>query len=101
MVRGTCVVLVCVFGSMANISAKSATCFPVSAEVVSLGEANARAYAARSLDRAVTARKTSVESSGRKVTKITRKDLLCAPYPNVLGADEWSCKGQARVCTTD
>lgn len=81
-------------------SADAQTCFPVDSDVVSLGEANAQAYADKSLDRAIAARKTAIESSGSSVEKVMRTDLDCAPYPNLIGADEWRCKGRARVCAT-
>jgi hypothetical protein len=87
--------------ALAANSATARTCFPVNSEVVSLGESNARAYAARSLDRAIAARKTSIETSGRSIGRITRADLDCAPFPNLLGADEWRCTGSARVCAAD
>lgn len=81
--------------------AHAQTCFPVNSDVVSLGEANARAYAGQSLDRAIAARKTAIESSGSSVGKVARTDLDCAPYPNLIGADEWRCKGRARVCAAE
>ncbi len=81
--------------------AAARTCFPVSSEVVSLGEANARSYAGRSLERGIAARKASIQTSGMSVGKVMRGDLDCAPYPNLLGADEWRCTGRARVCTAD
>lgn len=82
-------------------TAAAQTCFPVTSDVVSLGQANARAYAERSLDRAIAARKSSIETSGKTLAKVTRNDLACAPFPNLLGADEWRCTGRARVCAAD
>jgi hypothetical protein len=87
--------------ALAATPAASQTCFPVSREVVSLGEANAQGYADRSLDRAIAARKASIRASGRDVGRITRAKLDCAPYPNVLGADEWRCTGRAQVCAAE
>lgn len=86
---------------IASHSASAQTCFPVSSEVVSLGEANARAYAGRSLDGAIAARKSAIESSGNTVGRVTRAELECAPFPNLLGADEWRCTGRARVCAAN
>lgn len=78
--------------------ASASTCFPVTAEVVSLGQANARTYTERALEREITQRKGSIEATGSTVGRITRRDLDCAPYPNLIGADEWRCAGEARVC---
>jgi len=78
--------------------ATAKTCFPVAAEVVSLGEANARAYTERALNREITQRKGSLEASGTTVGRVTQNELDCAPYPNLIGADEWRCAGEARVC---
>jgi len=78
--------------------ATAKTCFPVAAEVVSLGEANARAYTERALEREIAQRKGSLEASGTTVGRVTQKELDCAPYPNLIGADEWRCAGEARVC---
>jgi hypothetical protein len=87
--------------AFAGETAAARTCFPVETEVVSLGENNARAYTDRSLQRAIAARKTSLEASGRSVGRVTRAELDCAPYPNIIGADEWRCTGSARVCAAD
>jgi len=87
--------------TFAGETAAARTCFPLQTEVVSLGENNARAYTDRSLQRAIAARKTSLEASGRSVGRVTRGELDCAPYPNILGADEWRCTGRARVCAAD
>lgn len=78
--------------------AQARLCMPVSTEVVSLGEHRARAYAARSLDRAIAQQESALKSSGRKLAKTRRDELSCAPFPNIIGADEWKCTGSARVC---
>lgn len=76
-------------------------CFPVSTDVVSLGEDRARIYAAHSLDRAIAHQKSALKSSGRNLAKTRRDELSCAPFPNIIGADEWKCTGSARVCAAD
>ena len=76
-----------------------AGCFPVKSEVVSLGEKAARFYAERSLNKAIDEQKTSVESSGSQLGRITKGGLNCQPFPNLIGADEWRCVGEAKVCT--
>ena len=86
---------------ISNAPAAAKTCFPVAAEVVSLGEANARAYTARALDREIRQRQSALEVTGASVGRVARSDLECAPYPNIIGADEWRCAGEARVCTAD
>jgi hypothetical protein len=73
-------------------------CFPVTSEVVSLGEDSAKAYAERSLDRGIENEQAIIASRGEAVGKITRQELRCAPFPNLLGADEWRCVGAAKVC---
>lgn len=88
-------------GAFTSPPASAKTCFPVETEVVSLGEANARAYAKRSLDREIERRERSLETSGRGVGKVSRGEFDCAPYPNLLGADEWQCAGSARVCAAE
>lgn len=98
-----CVQLVAVsFAAMPMVAAitpaAAKTCFPVSSEVVSLGKDNARVYAGRRLDEAIAARQSSLEASGRNVSEVRGKELTCAPYPNLIGADEWQCAGSARVC---
>ncbi len=87
-----------VLGMVSSATAQARLCMPVSTEVVSLGEANARAYAARSLDRAVAEQKSALKSSGRQIATTRRDELSCAPFPNIIGADEWKCTGSARVC---
>lgn len=76
-----------------------AACFPVKSEIVSLGEKAARYYADRSLAKAIDEQKTSAESSGAQIGRIVKSDLACAPFPNVIGADEWRCTGEAKFCT--
>ncbi len=84
--------------AMNALAQSGVICFPIETEIVSLGEKNARAYATRSLDRNIEERETVLKSTGFEVTRVARKDLECAPFPNLLGADEWSCTGTARVC---
>lgn len=76
-----------------------AGCFPVKSEVVSLGEKAARYYADRSLAKAIDEQKGSAESSGVQIGRVVRSDLACAPFPNLIGADEWRCTGEAKLCT--
>jgi hypothetical protein len=76
-------------------------CMPVSTQVVSLGEDRARAYAARSLDRAIAEQESALKLSGRKLATTRRDELSCAPFPNIIGADEWKCTGSARVCAAE
>ena len=77
-----------------------AGCFPVRSEVVSLGEKAARFYAGRSLAKAIDEQKASMETSGTAVGRIARSELSCKPFPNLIGADEWRCTGEAKLCTT-
>ena len=79
--------------------AAEAGCNPVKADVVSLGEKPARAYAARSLDKGIEEEKQTITSTGSQVGRIMKKDLTCKPFPNLIGADEWRCTGEARVCS--
>jgi hypothetical protein len=79
-------------------AAQAVTCFPVTSEVVSLGENAAKAYAERSLDRGIEKEQDVIASRGEAVGRITREELNCAPFPNLLGADEWRCVGAAKVC---
>ena len=76
-----------------------AGCFPVRSEVVSLGEKAARFYADRSLVKAIDEQKSSLESSGGQFGRVARSELNCKPFPNLIGADEWRCVGEAKVCT--
>ena len=77
-----------------------AGCFPVRSEVVSLGEKAARFYAERSLGKAIDEQKGSLESSGNKLGRVTKSALSCKPFPNLIGADEWRCVGEAKLCTS-
>jgi hypothetical protein len=77
-----------------------AACFPVRSEVVSLGEKAARFYADRSLTKSIDEQKASMETSGMGVGRIARSELSCKPFPNLIGADEWRCAGEAKLCTT-
>lgn len=79
--------------------AAHAGCFPVKSEVVSLGEKAARFYAERSLVKAIDEQKGSLESSGGQFGRVTRSALSCKPFPNLIGADEWRCVGEAKVCS--
>ena len=93
-------VLVLVLAGVA-LSAGSARagCFPVRSEVFSLGEKAARFYAERSLVKAIDEQKGSLESSGNKLGRVTKGALSCKPFPNLIGADEWRCVGEAKLCT--
>ena len=75
-----------------------AECMPVKSEVVSLGEKAARFYSERSLGEEIEAEKQRLQASGKPVGRVTKK-MACAPFPNLIGADEWRCTGDARVCT--
>ncbi len=74
-------------------------CFPVTSEVVSLGEKAARYYAQRSLDMRVQNQQRTIASSGETASEVVKQELSCSPFPNLLGADEWRCTGHAKVCT--
>jgi hypothetical protein len=78
-----------------------ANCFPVKSDVVSLGEKAARFYADRSLTNAIDDQKRLIESTGSPLGRIARAELNCQPFPNLIGADEWHCTGEAKVCTGD
>lgn len=93
--------LLVTFSLAAAVPASARTCFSVNAKVVSLGERNARAYADRRLAQEIESRKSVLETTGRRVSEIKRDSLSCAPYPNILGADEWQCAGSARVCASN
>jgi len=79
-------------------TAHAGPCFPVNSEVVSLGEQAARYYATRSLDQQIEDRRQVFSASGRSVGRIDRQALVCSPFLNILGADEWQCRGTAKVC---
>ena len=84
----------------ATATANAGTCFPAASDVVSLGEAAARAYAERSLDKHVEEKKQLITTRGESVGDIRGRQMDCKPFPNVLGADEWQCIGTARVCAS-
>ena len=90
-------VAACLLGIVAGDA--KAGCFPVKTDVVSLGEASARAYAQRSLDTGVDDERRRVESTGAAVGRVTKKPLDCKPFPNLIGANEWRCIGDAKICT--
>ena len=76
-----------------------ADCAPVKSEVVSLGEKAARFYSEKSLIRAIDGEKERIETMGAKLGPVA-KSISCAPYPNLIGADEWRCVGEGKVCTS-
>lgn len=86
------------FTVLASHAPADAACMPVKSEVVSLGEKAARFYSERSLGEEIAAEKSRIEASGQAVGRITRQ-MACAPFPNLIGADEWRCTGQAKVCS--
>jgi hypothetical protein len=83
---------------MGLTSAAHADCTPVNSEVVSLGEKAARFYSDRSLTGAIDSEKRRIEAMGAKQGKVA-KSMECAPYPNLIGADEWRCVGKGKVCS--
>lgn len=88
--------------SMAAVSiatSAGATCYPIKTDVVSLGEAAARHYAAESMKRAIEEKRASLTASGHKISRVTAGELSCVHFPNVLGADEWRCTALSKVCT--
>jgi len=90
--KALCVALVLFSG------AAQADCTPVKSEVVSLGEKSARFYSERSLTNAIDSEKQRLEATGVKLGPVSRS-MKCAPYPNLIGADEWSCVGEGKVCS--
>lgn len=78
-------------------STAHAGCTPLGSEVVSIGERAARFYSERSLNQAIEDEKRRLEASGMRPGAITR-DMNCKPFPNLIGADEWRCVGEAKVC---
>lgn len=76
-----------------------ANCMPVKSDVVSLGERLTRSYAQRRLDEEKAAMQSSIEASGAKITRIGDSKVDCAPFPNLIGADEWRCIGSAKICS--
>lgn len=75
-----------------------ADCRPLSSDVVAIGKKNAYQYSERSLRKAIESEKESIISSGAKVAKVTKQTITCKPFNNILGADEWRCIGDAKVC---
>lgn len=79
----------------------SATCYPVSVDIVSLGRSAAQHYGEKNLTRRIKHKKAVLAAAGRQIARVFRDGFSCAPFPNILGADEWRCTGEARVCTAD
>jgi hypothetical protein len=79
-------------------AAAHAGCMPLSSDVVSLGEKAARFYSDRSLAAAISDERERLSQVGMPVGRIT-KAIDCKPFPNLIGADEWRCVGQAKVCS--
>jgi hypothetical protein len=77
--------------------AAQADCTPVSSEVVSIGQKAARFYSERSLTSAIDGEKARIETMGAKLGPVSQS-MDCAPYPNLIGADEWRCVGKGKVC---
>ncbi len=97
--KPTPVVLLTLVGLAFPAGIARAGCFPVKSEVVSLGEKAARFYAERSLAKEIDEQKGSVEASGSQLGRVSKTALNCQPFPNLIGADEWRCVGEAKVCT--
>jgi hypothetical protein len=93
-----CAITACGLLATASPTLAQTRCFPINSDVVSLGETNARSYASASLERNIKEQETLMKVTGFVVTGVTRNELECAPFPNVLGIDEWRCTGAARVC---
>jgi hypothetical protein len=83
--------------SLAGAGAAEASCTPVHSEVVSIGQKAARLYSERSLKNGIDAEQRRLGSVALSLGKVT-KTMTCVPYPNLLGADEWRCVGEAKVC---
>lgn len=77
----------------------AADCRPLKSDVVAVGQNSTRGYAERSLQRAIDAEKDSITSSGLKIARVTKPIITCKRFPNLIGADEWRCLGEAKVCT--
>ena len=88
----SCAASLLLFGGTAE-----AGCMPVRSEVVSFGEKAARFYSERSLKKGIEAEQRRLGSVSLTPVKVT-KTMTCVPYPNLLGADEWRCVGDAKVC---
>ena len=86
-------------GALVYPAMASAVCFPVKTDIVSLGEKSARFYAERRLSENIEDQKSVLKSAGSAQSRVVKRELSCKPFPNVLGADEWRCIGQAKVCT--
>lgn len=78
--------------------AAHAGCMPVKSDVVSLGKNTARLYSERSLQTAVADEQRRLSATGLVPGRVV-KEMNCQPYPNLLGADEWRCQGEATVCS--
>lgn len=76
-----------------------AACYKVKAEVVSLGEEVTKSYAERNITREIEDEKETLEATGKTVSKVVGPAYECKPYPNLIGADEWTCTGTAKVCS--
>jgi hypothetical protein len=79
-------------------SAAHAECMPLKSDVVSLGEKAARFYSERSLKNAVEDEQRHMVATGLATGRVV-KAMDCKPYPNLIGADEWRCQGEATVCS--
>ena len=97
LARCAAVLLAVSLSLLAGAGTAEATCMPVPSEVVSHGEKAARFYSERSLKRGIEAEQRRLGSIALTPVKVT-KTLTCVPYPNLLGADEWRCVGDAKVC---
>jgi hypothetical protein len=75
-----------------------AACMPLRSDVVSLGQKAARYYSELSLVSAIDAEKERVLATGATLGPIS-KTMRCDPFPNLLGADEWRCVGEGKVCS--
>ncbi len=75
-----------------------AECMPVNSDVVSLGEKAARFYSQRSLTNAIASERERLQSVGMTSGKVASQ-MNCKPFPNLIGADEWRCVGEAKVCS--
>lgn len=80
--------------------AAAADCRPVKSDVVGLGQQSARSYSEKALQREIDGTVSSAEASGGKVARPIKRTMVCKPFTNVLGADEWECFGAAKVCVS-
>lgn len=90
---------VCLFAVLAT-PAVAANCHPAKSDVVDVGQKNAHARAETALQREIEALKTSFTAAGGQIARPVAPSVTCKPYPNLLGADEWECFGEAKVCVT-